>query len=104
MEKKIVGREYTSVTKCTLDGDEYWKAINEIHDKVLYEGEIEWVDEKIEAMSIDKDSQAAIQTAMSSTLNYLVQNVYQNGFNGLVEYREFQRALEDGKNLQPESS
>ncbi len=95
MDKKIVGRHYYSSTNCMLAEDGYWKAVNEIHDRVLYEGETEWVEEKIEAMSFDSDIQTAIQTAMGSTLNYLVQNVYQQGFDGLVEYREFERAKND---------
>ena len=93
--KKIIGREYLSSTKCSLDSDGVtWKAISEIRDRVLYEGETEWKEEAVEAMSLDTDTQKAIQTAMSSTLNYLVRNVYQNGFVGLVEYRTYQSELE----------
>lgn len=100
MDKKIVGRHYYSSTICSLESDDYWKAVNEIHDRVLYEGETEWVEEKLEAMSIDKDIQTAIQTAMGSTLNFLVQTVYASGFNGLVEYRQFERGLEDARQPQ----
>jgi hypothetical protein len=92
MEKKIVGREFFSSTKCLLDDEDFWKATNLITDRVLYEGETEWVEETVDAMSIDKNCQSAIQTAMSSTLTYLAQNVYQNGFNGLVEFREYERS------------
>lgn len=99
MDKEIIGREYLSSTRVDLDNDGTWKAVNEIHDRVLYRGETEWVDEVINAMSIDTDSQTAIQTAMSSTLNYLVQSVYQNGFKGLVEYRAYQRELDGAKKL-----
>jgi len=97
MDKKIVGRIALSSTKCELQEDGNWKAISEICDKVLYEGDTEWKEETVNAMSIDTDSQSAIQTAMGSTLNYLVQNVYNNGFNGLIEYREYQKQLEEGR-------
>ena len=97
MDKKIVGREYLSSTLCELGEDGYWKVKSETHDRVLYEGDTEWVDEMVDAIGIDRDCQSAIQTAMGSTLNYLTQNVYQNGFNGLVEYRAYQRQLELGR-------
>jgi hypothetical protein len=101
-EKKIVGREYLSTTRCDLEEGGNWKAVNTIHDRVLYEGQTEWIDELVEAMSYDANCQQAIQTAMSSTLNYLIQNVYQNGFNGLVEYRAYQKQLEQRKELKVE--
>ncbi len=91
--KKIIGRDYLSATKCTLESDGTWKAYSSITDRVLYEGETEWTEETVDAMSYDRDTQQAIQVAMSSTLQYLVQNVYQNGFNGLVEYRAYERKL-----------
>jgi len=97
MEKKIIGRIALSSTKCDLMEDNNWKAVSEIWDKILYEGETEWVEEKVDAMSIDSNAENAIQTAMGSTLNYLMQNVYQNGFKGLVEYKEYQKQLEDGR-------
>lgn len=96
-DKRIVGREYLSVSRSILDDDGYWTAINEIHDKVLYQGETEWVDEKIESMSINRDPTEAIQTAMGSCLNYLLQNVYNSGFKGLVEFREYERQVEAAK-------
>lgn len=97
MDKKVIAREYVSITRTDLMEDGYWKAVNEIHDRVLYEGDAEWIDEVVNAMSIDENPQAAVKTAMNSSLRYLLQNVYQNGFNGLVEYREFQRQLESKK-------
>lgn len=96
-DKKIVGRIYMSTTSTMLDEDGYWKAINSITDKVLYEGETEWVEEKIESMALDRDSTAAIQNSMNGSLSYLMQNVYQKGFNGLVEYRAFERRLNEPK-------
>lgn len=98
MDKKVIAKEYVSTTRCDLMEDGYWKAVNDVHDRVLYEGEIEWVDEKVDAMSMDTDPAKAIQTAMSSSLNYIIQNVYQNGFSSLIDYREYQRALEQKKN------
>lgn len=97
MEKKVISREYSSVTKCDLMDDGYWKAYTETKDCVLYEGETEWVIEIVDAMSMDTDPSKAIQTAMNSVLQYIVQNVYQNGFKSLVEYRDYQRALESKK-------
>jgi hypothetical protein len=97
MEKKIIAREYISTTRCDLLEDGGWKAVNQVHDRVLREGETEWVDEMIEAMSMDTSVDDAIKTAMNSVLAYIVQNVYQNGFQSLVEYREYKRKLEEGK-------
>lgn len=98
--RKILAREYLSKTVCTLcnepDGTTSWKATSEIHDKVLYDG-MDWIDEVVEAVVFSPDSQEAIQQAMTITLQYLVDNVYKNGFNGLVEYREYQKRLDDGK-------
>jgi hypothetical protein len=82
--------------------DGTWKAVSEIWDKVLYEDETEWHTAKVDAMAYDNDANSAIQTAMGSALNYLLQNVYQNGFKGLVEYEEYKKQLEEGRkgNLQ----
>jgi hypothetical protein len=91
MDKKVISREYSSVTKCDLMDDSYWKAYTETKDAVLYEGETEWVMEIVDAMSMDTDPSKAIQTAMNSVLQYIVTNVYQNGFKSLVEFREFER-------------
>jgi hypothetical protein len=91
--EKIISREYISTTRCNLMDDGYWKATNEIADRVLYEGAEEWIDERVDAMAMDTNPKAAIKTSMESVLNYLVQNVYQNGFDGLIEYREFQNKL-----------
>jgi hypothetical protein len=91
MDKKIVSREYSSVTKCDLMDDGYWKAYTETKDAALYEGETEWVIEAVDAMSMDTDPSEAIKVAMNSVLQYIVTNVYQNGFKSLVEYREFER-------------
>jgi hypothetical protein len=99
MEKKIIGREYLSSTKCDLQEDGTWKAYNAIVDKVLYEGDAEWTEEKIDAISFNDDAQLAIQTAMTSSLNFLLENVYQNGFKGLVEYRAYERSLKEDKRL-----
>jgi len=104
MDKRIVGREYISSTKCHFEDDGTWKAINEIVDRVLYEGDTEWVEESVNAMSFDAACNTAIQTAMGSTLNYLLQNVYQNGFNGLVEYREYERSMKNDSQLQSPST
>jgi len=94
MDKKIVAREYISTTRCDAKDGGWWEAYNKVTDRVLYEGENEFLEETVEAKAMDTDSQNAIQTAMNSTLSYLIQNVYQNGFKGLIEYREFQRKLE----------
>jgi hypothetical protein len=99
-EKKIIGRIALSSTKCDLQEDGMWKAVSEIWDKVLYEGETEWTEEMVTAMSFDNDSQSAIQTAMGGTLNYLLQNVYNNGFKGLIEYRDYERKLKSGREAQ----
>jgi hypothetical protein len=95
--EKIISREYISTTRCNLMDDGYWKATNEIADRVLYEGAEEWIDERVDAMAMDTNPKAAIKTSMESVLNYLVQNVYQNGFDGLIEYREFQNKLAEKK-------
>ncbi len=97
MDKKVIAREYISTTRCDLMEDGYWKAVNEIADRVLFDGEEEWLDERVDAMSIDTDPKQAIKTSMQSVLNYLMQNVYQNGFEGLIEYREFQNKLAEKK-------
>lgn len=97
LEKKIVGRIALSNTKCDLQEDGTWKAVSEIWDKVKYEGNENWIEEKVDAMSYNDTPEEAIQTAMGSTLNYLMQTVYNNGFKGLVEYRDYQRLLEDKK-------
>jgi hypothetical protein len=97
MDKNVISREYTSVTKCDRMDDGFWKAYTETKDAVLYEGETEWVVEIVDAMAMDSNPQKAIETAMNSVFNYIMQNVYQNGFKSLVDYREFQRSLESKK-------
>lgn len=94
MDKKIVARENISSTKCVLQEDGSWKVTSTIYDKALLEGETEWIEETVEAMSFDSDVQRGVQTTMGSTLNYLTQTVYQNGFRGLIEYREYERSLD----------
>lgn len=103
MEKKIVSREYISSTKCDLMEDGAWKAVNEVYDRVLYDGETEWVEEMVDAMAMDDRPDEAIKVAMNSVLAYIVQNVYQNGFTSLVEYRNYKRALEEKKALSGEA-
>ena len=94
-DNKVIAREYTSVTKCELMEDGYWKAVSETHDRLLREG-MDWVDEKVDAMAMDMNPQEAIKVAMNSVLQYIVTNVYQNGFSSLVEYREYERSLQKG--------
>jgi hypothetical protein len=97
MDKKVISREYISTTRCDLMDDGYWKATNEVADRVLFEGEEEWLDERVDAMAMDSNPKSAIKTSMESVLNYLLQNVYNNGFDGLIEYREFQNKLAEKK-------
>ncbi len=97
MDKKVIAREYISTTKCDLMEDGYWKSVNEVADRVLYEGSDEWIDERVDAMAMDTDPKKAIKTAMESVLNYLLQNVYNNGFDGLIEFREYRKSLEEKK-------
>lgn len=97
MEKKIVGRESLSTTHCELEEDGTWKVLSEIGDAVLYDGESEWVSEKVDALVYNKDCQKAIEIAMNSTLGFLLDNVYKGGFKGLVEFREYERRLKEGK-------
>lgn len=96
-EKKVIGRKSASNTTCDLQEDGYWKVVSEIIDGVLYEGNEDWTTEKLEAMAIDKDCSAAIRTSMNSTLGFIIDNVYKNGFTGLVEYREYERQLNASK-------
>ncbi len=96
-EKKVVGRKSSSVTVCNLQEDGYWKVVSEIVDDVLFEGDKDWTSEKVEAMAIDKDCSAAIRTSMNSTLGFILDNVYKNGFPGLVEYRAYERQLNASK-------
>lgn len=95
MDKSVISREYVSTTRCDLMEDGYWKAVNEVHDRVLYEEETEWVDEMVNAMSMDTNPEEAIKTAMNSVLQFIIQNVYQNGFASLVDYRNYQKSLEE---------
>lgn len=97
MDKKVISREHVSTTRCDLMEDGYWKAMTEVHDKILYEGETEWAVEMLNAMAMDTDPQEAIKVAMNSVLQYIIQNVYQNGFSSLVDYRRYQRDLENRK-------
>ena len=97
MDKKVIAREYISTTRCDLMEDGYWKATNEVADRVLFDGEDGWIDERVDAMAMDTNPKEAIKTSMESVLNYLMQNVYQNGFDGLIEYREFQNKLLEKK-------
>lgn len=98
MEKvndNIKAREFVSGTKCELDEDGYWKAVSTIVDKVLYKDATEWIEEKIESMSIDRDYNEAIKTAMGACVGFLSENIYAKGFSGLVEFREYERRLKD---------
>jgi hypothetical protein len=94
-EKRKVAREFTTTTLCEIDSEGYWKSTSTMIDRARYEGDSEWVEEKLDAMSIDSDIQSAIQTSMASCLTYMNENVFKNGFTGLLEYREFQRSLEN---------
>lgn len=93
MDKKVIGRENTSSTVCELQEDGFWKVTQIVIERVLYEGKDEWVEERVETMSIDRNIEAAMQTALASSLNFLFQNVYDNGYKSLVEYREDERKL-----------
>lgn len=93
-ERDITGRQFTSHTDATLDEDGFWRAVVTITDKVQLD-RAEWIEEKVEALSIDKDFQNAVETAMKSSLGYIVENVYNKGFAGLVEYRIFERRLKE---------
>ena len=97
MDKNVISREYVSTTRCDFQEDGYWKAVNEVMDKALYEGETEWVVEKLSAMSIDTTPKAAIETAMKSVLQFLLENVYNNGFSDLIAYRDYEREFEAKK-------
>lgn len=97
MEQKIISREYISITKCDLMDDGAWKATNTVYDRVLRDGETEWIEEKADAMAMDDKPDEAIKIAMNSVMRYLIENIYQNGFKSLVEYREYKRKFEEGK-------
>ena len=96
-DKKVISREFISSTLCELGEDDYWKTYSKIIEKALFEGDTEWVEESIDAVAYDSDVQRAIQTSMSSTLNFMLQTVYNNGFNSLLEYREYERNLANAK-------
>lgn len=93
-DRKVVGRKFSSTTVSELDDEGFWKVVATSTDSALYEGAEEWVTEQIESMSVDRNHAEAIQTAMSSVLSFLVENVYNKGFTGLVELREYERSLE----------
>lgn len=94
-DREILGRDFNSLTHSTRDVEGYWKVIVTISDRVLYAGSDSWIEENIEAMSVDKDFHNAVETAMKSSLGYIVENVYQKGFPGLVEFREFERKVKE---------
>lgn len=94
-DRDILGRDFNSLTHSTKDEEGYWKVIVTISDKVLYAGSDSWIEEKVEAMSVDKDFHSAVETAMKSSLGYIVENIYQKGFPGLVEFREFERKVKE---------
>jgi hypothetical protein len=97
MEQKVIAREYISNTRCDVQEDGTWKAFNEVKDRVLLEGATEWIEESVNAMAYDDAPEEAVKTAMNSVLAYIVQNVYQKGFRGLVDYRAYERQLEEGR-------
>lgn len=98
MEKVIEARDYISKTESSLDEDGYWKVVVTIIDRVKYKGSEEWVEEIVEAMSMDRVFAHAIQVAMSSALGVIVDEVYNKDFQGLVEAREAKRLEEAGTN------
>jgi hypothetical protein len=93
----IIKREYISKTLSEKDEGTYWKVISTIYDRVLYEGREDWVEEKVEVMSYDTDLKSAVETSMTGALSYMIETVYKAGFDGLVEYREFERASKAAK-------
>jgi len=94
-DREILGRDFNSLTHSTKDEEGYWRVIVTISDRVLYAGSDSWIEENVEAMSVDKDFHNAVETAMKSSLGYIVENVYQKGFPGLVEFREFERKVKE---------
>ncbi len=94
-DRDILGRDFNSLTHSTKDEEGYWRVIVTITDKVLYKGNDSWIEENVEAMSVDKDFHNAVETAMKSSLGYIVENVYNKGFPGLVEFREFERKVKE---------
>jgi hypothetical protein len=92
-DREILGRDFNSLTHSVKDEEGYWRVIVTITDKVLYAGSDSWIVENVEAMSVDKDFHNAVETAMRSSLGFIVEHVYQKGFPGLVEFREFERKV-----------
>jgi len=97
MEDKIVARIYKSETSSVLQEDGYWKVVATTKDSAKYEGKEEWVEEVLEAMSIDTDYKKALETVTTSILSYIVDNIHNKGFTGLIEYREFERNFKKRK-------
>lgn len=92
-DRDILGRDFVSLTHSTKDAEGFWKVVVTITDRVLYAGDENWIEESVEAMSMDKDFHQAVETAMRASLGYIVQNAYNKGFPGLIEYREFERKV-----------
>lgn len=95
-EKVVEARDYVSKTASVKEQDGFWKVVVTISDRVKYEGE-DWIEETVEAMSIDNIFSQAIQTAMASALGVIVDQVYNRGFAGLVESREYDRRVASGE-------
>lgn len=93
----IKGRVFSSETKGLLDNDGYWSVTVEIKEKATLDG-VEWFEETIDAMSIDKSFDNAHQTALRSVLQWMEEYVYSRGFNSLIEAKwKLREATENGK-------
>lgn len=91
--KKVV---FSTVTSSERLDDGTWKAITvttERHE--MDDGTVK--EEKVDAMCIDDDIARAVSTSSRSALSFILENVYKNGFEGLIDYHEFQRSKEENK-------
>lgn len=96
-DRKVIAKEFTTTAICELQDDGTWKAISTIKERELSEGSDQWYEEKVDAMAYGNDIVSAMQVASSSTLNFLLQTVYPSGFDSIIDYALYKKALAHGQ-------
>lgn len=91
-----VAVEYINTTVAEKTADNTWEVVSTVKERQkLPNGE--WVEEQSSAMCIDYDLRNAIEVATKSVLSFIIQEVYKNGYNGLIDYFANKRNEEDKK-------
>jgi hypothetical protein len=88
---------YSFVTEGVQDEDGTWKVVCTTTERMQRVDTGEWIEEKADAMVMHKELQPAIDIATKSVMKFMLENVYQAGFESLIDYYEYQRQKKELK-------